>query len=279
MRTWIKVTAALETQPEDWGAWVEVFDRFGIPSTEQTDRPPTLSGYFPEDHPVNLDGLSASLNEFAKVQVSTVAMPEEEWADAWKQFFKPRRVGRSWVIKPTWESCEAQLGDRVIELDPGQAFGTGDHPTTRMCLELLEDVELRGSAIADIGCGSGILAVAAKLAGAHSVVAIDHDPIAIEATVDNAERNHVDIEVICGDGFKALTAGRSFDVVLSNIISATLINVAHQASSVLQPGGKWIVSGIIDDNWEDVRLAGERAGLKLVATKAEDRWVAATFSR
>lgn len=279
MRTWIKVTANLASTPEDWGAWIDVFDQCGIASTEQTDRPPALSGYFPEDHPIDLEDLNLRLSQIADFSLSTAKIAEDEWAESWKQFFKPRRVGKTWVIRPSWEPCEANAGDHVIELDPGQAFGTGDHPTTRMCLELLEMEDVQGATVADIGCGSGILSVAAMRAGAAKVVAVDLDPIAVEATIENARRNGVAVEAIVGDGFAAVAECGPFDIVLANIISATLINVAHQASDALLSGGSWIVSGVIEDNWQDVQNAARGVGFELETVRSEDRWVAATFRR
>ncbi|MBV6457019.1 MAG: Ribosomal protein L11 methyltransferase [Fimbriimonadaceae bacterium] len=279
MRTWIKVTASLAESPEDWGAWIDVFDQFGMASTEQTDRPPSLSGYYAGDHPIDLRGFQLRLNHLADASVTTLEVAEEEWAESWKQFFKPRRVGKHWMIKPSWEDCGAEPGDRVIELDPGQAFGTGDHPTTRMCLELLERQDLQGAMVADIGCGSGILSIAALLVGAARAVAVDVDPIAVEASIENAARNQVALDAVVGDGFAAVSSKAPFDIVLANIISATLINVAHQAATALKPGGVWIVSGIIDENWTDVQRAAQQVGFGLVEVLTEDRWVAATFRR
>jgi ribosomal protein L11 methyltransferase len=193
-----------------------------------------------------------------------------------------RRIGRRFVIRPTWEAFEPEPEDLVIVLDPGQAFGTGDHQTTRLMLESMENAELEGKQVCDLGCGSGVLSIGAKLLGAAEVVAVDIDPISIAVSRENFDLNGVAIEALTGEGIAALDAGsgggaRRWDVVLSNIISATLISMTHEVAAHLAPGGLWIVSGIIAGNWTDVRAAAEREGLELVERREEDEWVAATF--
>jgi ribosomal protein L11 methyltransferase len=163
----------------------------------------------------------------------------------------------------------------VIVLDPGQAFGTGDHPTTRLCLELMEEIAIEGKQVVDIGCGSGILSVGACLLGAKNVLAIDIDPIAVEVAKENRELNQVVFDARAGAGLNGLKG--DWDVAISNIISATLVRIAGDVRDVLVDGGRWVVSGVIQDNWPDVRMAAELAGFEFIDKKEEDGWVAASF--
>ena len=180
------------------------------------------------------------------------------------------------MVRPTWEEFASSPDDLSIVLDPGQAFGTGDHPTTRLCLELMENVAISGKTVLDIGCGSGILSIGACLLGAKTVLAIDIDPIAVEVAKENRELNGVTFEAIAGEGLSGLKG--DWDVAISNIISATLVRIARDVRDVLNDDSRWIVSGIIVDNWPDVKLAAEKAGFTLLERREEDGWVAATFS-
>ena len=227
-----------------------------IHGTVQTDEPPTLSGYVAPGQEDKVDGLRSDLTEFGAVEVRLDEVEEEDWAEGWKQFFKPRRVGQRFVVKPTWEDYDRQPGDLVIELDPGQAFGTGDHPTTRGCLELLEKVGCKGKTVADIGCGSGILSVGAGLLGAASLFGVDVESPAVVSARENLERCGLEGEIHEGRGFDPAPEGATYDLVLSNIISAALIGLAPEASRRVKPGGHWVVSGIIHDNWPDVWKTG-----------------------
>lgn len=281
MSRWIEIKATFAQPPADWAPAIEVFREEGIEGTVQTDRPPTLCGYIADD-PENRDRaerLKSTLVETGAIAVEATTIQEVNWAEAWKQFFKPRRVGRRFVVRPSWEFYEAESGDLEIVLDPGQAFGTGDHPTTRLMLELIEDRVQPGHRVADIGCGSGILSVAALRMGASNVVAVDVDSVAVRSTLDNADRNGVEIQAQVGTGFTGLPEAEPYDLVLSNIISAALIRMAPDVPAHLKPGGDWIVSGIIEQNWPDVLAAAERTGFRLERKEQEGDWVAAVLSR
>ncbi len=316
MSLWTEVKAVLDRIPDDWAVFADVFERHGLNGTVQTDRPPTISAYLPPGAEVKLGPLREELLKQGAVDVVTAEVEETDWAEAWKQFFQPRRVGKHFVVRPTWQEFEAGPEDHVMVLDPGQAFGTGDHPTTRMCLELLEVVDCAGKEVADVGCGSGILSVGALLLGAASVVAIDVDPISVSSTLENAERNGVKLEAFVGEGFnpivedaahplthekigyglawttngryeQAMSKGRPetgerpgmYDIVLSNIISAAIIGLAPEAAERVRPGGRWVVSGIIEANWPDVLERAQSCGFLLVEKRTEAEWVAAIFAR
>ncbi len=276
MKRWVEITALLENPPEDWAVLADVFQRLGIDGTVQVDWPPSLGGYLWNPEEETADRLEDELLRVGVEAVVRREVEEEDWAESWKQFFKPRLIGAKFLVRPTWETANA--GDRLeIVLDPGQAFGTGDHPTTRMCLVLLESIDLKAKRVADIGCGSGILSVAACLLGGE-VVAVDVDRLSVESARHNAKLNRVRFEVFEGKGFEALGEAR-FDVILSNIISAALIGLAFEANSRLVSGGFWIVSGIISDNWADVLAKAESTAFVLDTKLIEGDWVAALLRK
>jgi ribosomal protein L11 methyltransferase len=275
VNTWLKVTAHLSETPEDWSRWTERFAEVGIEGTVQTDDPPTLSAYLPPGEESKLPALSALLAGLG-AEVTTEDVEEVDWSEAWRQFFKPMKIGKRIWLRPSWEEAETPQGRIEIVLDPGQAFGTGDHPTTRLCLELLESQVLEGMTVADIGCGSGILSIAAAKLGAARVDAVDVDAVSVQATRENADRNAVSVGVYEGTGFDPL--GESvYDVVVSNIISAAVIGLAARSSRRVKKGGTWIVSGIIEPNWPDVYEHVTRSGFRVAEWRKEGDWVAATL--
>ncbi len=277
MSDWIEVKASLKEEPLDWSIWVEAFRQYGVEGTVQTDDPPTLSGYMPPNDERRQD-LIDSLTS-AGALVSETVIPEEDWAESWKQFFVPRRVGERLVVRPTWEEAEVGASDIEIVLDPGQAFGTGDHPTTRGCLTLLEKEGVQGRRVADVGCGSGILAVAAVKLGATGVLAVDSDALSVEAAKANAGRNGVVMTCFQGRGFAPIADHGPFDVVLSNIISSVLIQLAPEAAQRIAPGGAWIVSGIIQAHWPELLETAQANGFELEDKIEEDEWVSALLRR
>jgi ribosomal protein L11 methyltransferase len=210
-------------------------------------------------------------------ELTTRVIHEADWAEAWKAHFPVLRVGRRIVIQPTWLEHAAQTGDVVIDLDPGMAFGTGLHPTTRLCLALTERAAdrgaLGGARVLDVGCGSGILAIAAAKLGAASVLGVDVDPIAVEATTANAAANNLSDRIGARDG--SLPSGEpAHDVVLANLIATVLIDLAAALRDELRPGGVLVASGIFADREGEVRAAFLAAGLELRDRIAEGDWVA-----
>lgn len=225
---------------------------------------------------------------------------EEDWANAWKEFYQVHRVGRRSVIKPPWQPYEAAPDDLVIEIDPGMAFGTGLHPTTRLCLILLEDHlnPAQHKKVLDLGTGSGILAIAAAKLNAPQVIGVDTDPVATRAAQENIERNglkdHVVIEtgslaVEAGSkaegGFysfseeaqkqpPALTAALPFDAVIANIIARIIVALSESLGRSLRPGGLLITSGIIAERAVEVEESLAAAGFELVEHREESDWVA-----
>lgn len=279
MSAWIEVKAHLASAPLDWSAWDAIFAEHCVNGTVQTDDPPTLSGYVAPGSEHLMDDLIAKLKAFGAADVTQVEVEETDWAEAWKQFFVPRRVGKRFMVVPSWTEYEPEPHDIVITLDPGQAFGTGDHPTSRGCLDLLEREGAEGKDVADIGCGSGILSVGAGLLGAKSIAGVDTEPVSVASSRENLERNGIVGTIYLGAGFEPLPVDETYDIVLSNIISAALIGIAHEAARRVRPGGAWIISGIIESNWPDVLDKATRCGFTLVDHFQENDWIAARLRK
>jgi ribosomal protein L11 methyltransferase len=208
---------------------------------------------------------------------------EEDWAHAWKDHFPVLRVGRRLVIRPTWREHEPGPADVVLALDPGMAFGTGLHPTTRLCLAGIErwaDAgRIKGATAIDVGCGSGILAVAAVKFGAATVLGVDTDPIAVEATERNAAINDVSAMITALRGTLPQPGG-PFDLVLANLIASLLVELAADLCAATRPGdgtsgsgGRVLASGIYVDREPEVRRAFAAAGLHVIGREQESDWV------
>jgi ribosomal protein L11 methyltransferase len=183
-------------------------------------------------------------------EASVRLLAEANWAESWKAHFTPQRVGEHFLIVPSWLEPEPEPGDRVIKLDPGMAFGTGLHPTTRLCLAALETWVTPGSTTLDVGTGSGVLAIGAALLGAERVVAIDISPLAVETASANAEANGVEIETVVGQA-DAL-GGEAFDTVVANLLAMTISEAAAELYDSVVPGGRLIASGVLDNQVADV---------------------------
>lgn len=274
--TWREVVAIFDDVPADWSPIIEVFREFGCENTIEQESPPSIGTAVVEvDETDSVVGkLRSALLEAGAARVIDRPLVEQNWDEVWRQFFKPRRIGPRVVVRPTWEDFELGPEDVEIVLDPGQAFGTGDHPTTRLCLELLQEFDASGMRVADVGCGSGILAIAADKLGAREVMGVDIEPLSVAVSRENAAINRSAARFVEGNSILDLGEG-PWDLVLSNIISATLIGMASRISSQIAPRGIWIVSGILEPNWPDVLQAANAEGFTLVSIRKEDNWVAA----
>ena len=242
--------------------------------------PPAIAGYLPVDDRLEdrlglLKDALAALPGHGVIGAGTDLtlryVEEADWANAWKEFYKPFRVGRRLVVTPPWEHPELAPDDIPLVIDPGMAFGTGSHPTTQLCLVALEDYVRPGARVADIGTGSGILAIAAAKMGASHVAANDNDPLAVRIARENAVANGVPVEIT-----DALPTGQ-YDAVVANILADVIIGMAEELQVLLAPGGVLLVSGIIDTREADVRLALEGIGLNHLETRRQTEWVALVF--
>jgi len=201
---------------------------------------------------------------------------EEDWETKWEEHFRPVAIGENIVISPTWREGENGEGKVVILLDPGMAFGTGYHPTTRMCLELLEGVIFGGECVLDIGCGSGILSIAAVKLGADSSIGVDIDKVSTEVAVENCKINGVsdEISVVNGPINQELISGRKFDVVLANISSKVIIDVSDLIAETLLPDSRLILSGILMESLDAVRDVMTRKGIRFEMVDLDGDWCA-----
>lgn len=208
-------------------------------------------------------------------------MDDADWENNWKAYYKPLKIGQRLFVLPSWMTDEAPENRVTLKLDPGVAFGTGEHHTTRMCMELLETVVKSGDDILDLGCGSGILSVASILLGAKHAVAVDIDPVAEHVALENAAMNGVDetkYDVLIGDLLEddklRAKIQRGYDVVVANIVASVIIAITPFAKSCCKAGAPYIVSGIIDEREDEVKAAVIKAGFSVETILRSESWVA-----
>lgn len=225
----------------------------------------------------------SSLGSHFVGELSTRIVNEEDWANAWKDYFHVTHIGQRLVIRPSWRDYTPKEHEVVLTLDPGMAFGTGLHPTTRMCLEQLELRTREGMHVLDVGTGSGILAIAAAKLGAASVYAIDNSTVAVESTRANTGMNDLSdrIQTVLGvlDQAEAARLAGHYDLVVANIIAHVIGSIAPQLAQTLAPTGLLIVSGIIEARRHDAEDPLLEAGLELVEQVMIDDWMALVLKK
>lgn len=215
--------------------------------------------------------------DLGALSLESSTLEEEDWETSWKKYYHPVRVGEHIVICPCWEKDEVTLreGDALVLLDPGMAFGSGTHETTRLCMQFLEKALCPGDTLLDVGCGSGILAITGMLLGAKSAVGVDIDELAVKIAGENAALNGVEIPFLCGDLTEKLTG--TYDVVCANIVADVLLRLAASIVPFLHEKSRLVVSGIIADRREEVFAALEQAGLQKIAETEENDWISAIW--
>ena len=199
---------------------------------------------------------------------------EEDYQNSWKKYFYTQKISERFVVKPTWREYEPQEDELVIEIDPGRAFGTGTHPTTSLCIKLMEENIKEGNTVIDVGTGSGILMVAAEKLGAGKIVGTDIDPMAVEVAEENLLLNKVDMEkakAYAGD-LVTVVKDEKFDVVVANILADVLLILLKDISRVVKKDGLVIFSGIIEDKLEEMKREIENVGLEILEIKADKEW-------
>lgn len=207
-------------------------------------------------------------------ELETQWVAEEDWANAWKQFYTVLHVGERLVVKPRWQDYEPAPGEIIIALDPGMAFGTGTHPTTQLCLEALERLPIQGKRVLDVGTGSGILAITAALLGAAQVDALDTDSVAVAAARDNVAQAGLSDTVSMSEHTLPLPeSGPAYDIVVANITAQTLITLAPHLRAVVAPQGRLVACGIIEAKAYEVIAAFETNGLTLLHRREVSDWV------
>ena len=229
------------------------------------------------------------LRSFVDIGEATITESQTEdkdWINNWKQYFKPLCVGEKLLIKPSWEKVAEGEKRKILEIDPASSFGTGQHNTTQLCLELVEKNLHDGDRILDLGCGSGILSIGALLLGAESATAVDVDENSVKIAKENAEKNHISAEkytAYCGNIIddKALVEqiGTGYDLLCANIVADVLIGMSGIFGGFIKDGGTLIVSGIIDQRKDEVLDRLKADGFELIEIREKEDWVAASFRK
>ena len=211
---------------------------------------------------------------YGRLELELHNVNEEDWSNAWKKYYHPVRVGKHLVVCPSWEDYARQPDDVVLILNPGMAFGTGTHDTTRLCMELLEKYLTPQDNVLDVGCGSGILAITAALLGAKSIIGCDIDEVAVKVAGENAALNHVEDRISFHNGDLTSQVEGSFQIICANIVADVIIRLSEDAGRYLAQGGIFIVSGIIDSREQDVLDALDRNGFAVIERRTSGGWVA-----
>lgn len=273
------------------------WDYIGEEVYELVGKETYITVYIPDDETgaAQLEAVSSAVawlksadekGEYGELRISSGSIKEEDWANNWKQYFKPLNIGERLVIKPSWETLPEDNKRIVLEIDPETSFGTGRHHTTRLCLELLEKYIKRGDTVCDLGCGSGIISIAAMLYGAEKAVAVDISADAEKISRENATKNGIPADKYisyCGDvvtdGALRQKVGKGYTLVAANIVADVLLAMKDVFADITAPGGTLVLSGIIDGRQDEVFGAIKQKGFTLIESRSCEMWNAAVFKK
>lgn len=225
-------------------------------------------------------------NKFGRLELNFSDVKEEDWANNWKQYFKPLKVGEKLLVKPSWEEYDNIDNRTILEIDPASSFGTGQHNTTKLCLEFLETCLKSGDRVLDLGCGSGILSIGAMLLGAGSVTAVDIEDHSVRTAMENAQKNGISLDkytAYCGNVVTneelSNKLGTGYDIITANIVADVLIAMKNLFYKYLKDSGILIISGIIDSRKDEVIDEVVSAGFKVDSIKELDNWVSVKLTK
>lgn len=212
--------------------------------------------------------------KYGRLELEMKDVDEEDWSNAWKKYYHPVQVGEHLVVCPSWEAYDRKPDEVVLTLNPGMAFGTGTHDTTRLCMELLEKYITPQDTVLDVGCGSGILAITAALLGANKIIGCDIDEVAVKVAGENAALNGVQDRIAFHQGDLTSQVEGSFQIICANIVADVIIRLSEDAGRYLAKDGIFITSGIIDTREQDVLNALEQNGFQVIEHRTSGGWVA-----
>ena len=242
----------------------------------------SVSVYVPADKPTEhytvflKEKLDALKIEYS---LELFSLNEEDWADSWKQYYKPIKIGQRLVVVPMWEKYDAAENEVIVKMDPGMAFGTGTHETTRLCATLLESYVNNETTMLDVGCGSGILAICASKLGAKKCYAYDIDPVAVKVARENVKDNGC-TNITCGESdLLAGVESDGFDLVLANIVADIILRMVEDLHKYIKSGTLVVTSGIIIQKSDEVKEAFLASGYELADMLPENDWVSFVFRK
>ncbi|GAA4706114.1 50S ribosomal protein L11 methyltransferase [Brevibacillus fulvus] len=256
-----------QLSPDDFpteGVFVKAY--FPVESVNITETVDFIRNQLHQLHTYDLD--------VGKAAIVVTDVHEDEWAHAWKKYYKPVSVSEHITIKPIWEEYTPREDELVIEMDPGMAFGTGTHPTTVLCLRALEKYLKPGDRVYDVGTGTAILSIAAVKLGAAHVLALDLDEVAVRSAQTNTEINHVDEHITVRQNNLLDGIEEPVELVVANILAEVIVRFTDDVARVLKPNGTFIASGIISAREDDVKRALQQANLEVIETVYIEDWVA-----